>query len=84
MFAIGEADIAAILAAFDQPARWRLRWNSAAGFPGLTENGGREAARMIFRWRQPSQDEGAAVAPFTGHEADPSPPTPACVGATRH
>jgi len=50
----------------------------------LTENGGREAARMIFRWRQPSQDEGAAVAPFTGHEADPSPPTPACVGATRH
>jgi len=65
MFAIDEADVAAILAAFEQAGEMAVAVELRRRFPGLSENAGREAARMIVRWRPPSHEEGAAVGPLT-------------------
>jgi hypothetical protein len=53
MFAIDEADVAAILAAFEQAGEMAVAVELRRRFPGLSENAGREAARMIVRWRPP-------------------------------
>ena len=66
MFAIDEAYVAAILSAFDQAGETAAAVELRRRFPGLSENAAREAARMIVRWRPPSQDERDATTAFTG------------------
>jgi len=58
MFAITEADTDAILAAFDRDGELAAVVELRRRFPGLSENAGLEATRMIIRWRPP-QDDGA-------------------------
>ena len=57
MFAITDADTAAILDdAFDQNGEMAATTELRRRFPGLSENAGLEAARMIVRWRPPQND----------------------------
>ena len=58
MFAITEADTDAILAAFDRDGEAAAVVELRRRFPGLSENAGLEATRMIVRWR-PARDESA-------------------------
>jgi hypothetical protein len=58
MFAITEADTDAILAAFDRDGEPAAVVELRRRFPGLSENAGLEATRMIVRWR-PARDESA-------------------------
>ena len=55
MFTITEADTDAILAAFDRDGELAAVVELRRRFPGLSENAGLEATRMIVRWR-PAQD----------------------------
>ena len=58
MFALDEADVTAILAAFDRDGEPAAVVELRRRFPGLSENAGLEATRMIVRWR-PARDESA-------------------------
>ena len=60
MFAITEADT--ILAAFDRDGELAAVVELRRRFPGLSENAGLEATRMIIRWRPP-QDDGVVTPP---------------------
>jgi hypothetical protein len=58
MFALDESDVTAILAAFDRDGEPAAVAELRRRFPGLSENAGLEATRMIVRWR-PARDESA-------------------------